>query len=254
MMKKLTFILFLFTMALGVNAQSLTDGSKPMVGGKYNYSITMENAANTGVWTLKSATDGDVSSNITVTDKQNIVIDYAGLTAGNYTLRFVETADGCSSVRELPITLASNTFNVTVSSSTSFDCNVHSGEVNVQGAKDDLVITYEVTRTLTSGTWNFSFLNKSNVEGSTYVSAPVIEVTSGTLNATNDAISGITDDKVTITVTYKDLPIDLNVENLLSVTASTVTEGTTVVTANDLGSEAGGTIKGLPNTSDITFK
>lgn len=253
MMKKLTFILFLFTLALGVNAQSLTDGSKPMIGGKYNYSITMENAANAGVWTLISATDGDVSSNITVTDKQNIVIDYTGLTDGNYTLRFVETAGGCASVRELPITLASNTFNVIVANTTTLGCNPESGNVHVQGDTQDLIFTYDITReNVTTGTWAFDLLNEPTVEGAAYTTAPVITVSTGTLTGTS--VTAVAGDKVTVTVTYKALPIDLDVTNMLSVTASTVTEGTTVVTANDLGSKVGGTINGLPNTSNITFK
>lgn len=240
-------------LALGVNAQSLTDGSKPMVGGKYNYSIAMENAANDGVWTLRKADNTDVSSKITVTDKQNIVIDYTGLTDGAYILRFVETAGTCASVRELPIALASNSFNVIVTNTTSLGCNPESGNVHIQGDAQNLAFTYDITRTgVTTGTWAFELLNEPTVEGATYTTAPVITLSSGTLTGTS--VTAVVGDKVTVTVTYNALPIDLDVENMLSVTASTVTEGTTVVTANDLGSKVGGTIKGLPNTSNITFK
>ncbi|MDC1106137.1 hypothetical protein OAT16_05490 [Prolixibacteraceae bacterium] len=255
MMRKLTFILFLFTIALSAKAQngSLTDGSKPFVGGKYHYSIPMENIANTAAWSLINAANQDKSAAIIRTDNQNIDIDYATLAAGDYTLRFTETKDGCVAVRELPITVYDNSFSVNIVDNNVYDCNPESGNVHVQGDEGIVTFEYSVTRTMAAGAWSLNYSNVTAIEGA-IKNDPIITVAGGVIDvATKSITANGGTGEVVVTVTYNNFPIDLDLTNTFGITKSSITSGTTSLVAKTIESAKGGTVKGLPNTGNIVF-
>ncbi|QZT36229.1 hypothetical protein K5X82_13240 [Halosquirtibacter xylanolyticus] len=254
MMRKLTFILFLFTLSISAQAQSLTDGSQPFVGGKYLYSIGMEDNTNTASWTLVNAAKEDKSAAITKTDNENIIIDYTSLVAGDYTLRFTETKEGCIAVRELPIRVYANGFNINIVDNNAYNCNPESGNVHVQGDQGTVTFEYTVTRTMATGDWAFNYSNAAVIEGGTG-NIPTITAVDGKIDTgakTITAGDGVA--SVVITVTYTGFPIDLDLTNTFGVTASTITSGTTNLVAGTIDPNKGGTVKGLPNTGNISFK
>lgn len=267
MMKKLTFILFLFTLALGVNAQSpvnisTINGGSPLVGGTYHYSVTMENNTNTGEWklyngTIDSGTDVSTSVTFDLTDKENPSISYPqNFAAGTYNLYFIENNGSCSSVRKLPITVSENNFDITVTGPNGENCNPENNKVHVSDDVADLKFVYTVTRTMVGGTWIFNLENTTTLESGSYV--PTITVDKGTYNSTGNTVtvSGTDSDveSVNVTVTYSSVPLHVDVQNKFKVNSSTLGNTKLTLTAKNITGELDGTIKGLPNTSDITFK
>ncbi|GET32539.1 hypothetical protein PbJCM13498_14020 [Prolixibacter bellariivorans] len=264
-------MLALMFVSIGAWAQS---GTTPYAGSTHTYTVTMEDVGNTATWSIldNGGTALSVGSDYTITATKaagpgsgvaTAVITFSNsLTAGNYSLRFTE-AGTCSTVRELPITISSNTFYLTADADFN-ECHDLSGTVlganpGVSSTTIDFTINLnkDAGWDISSGTWSFDYdLSFANANYSV-----VSETLIATGQADTDLGTGNTVTGVSVVGTANTATVRLVVEGdvntaddiTLTISNGKVVVGTTTVPDNGTGNKAQKiSIEALPNTSAIT--
>lgn len=230
------------------NAQG---GETPIVGATHTYTVNAEDETNNGlVWSIVGGSSGDYS--LSGENSETATITWNA--TGNYTLRFVETANGtnCETVRELPITVSANTFDVSTTDPDA-TCNSKDGTVNPSGSavtSISFVVSMNTSNAGWTPDWTFTFTLGTTGGASiadVTASAGTLSEASGvyTVTAIPNANGSV---NVTMNVTGD---IHTALGTTLNITSATELDyNLTDLTSNNWGATQ--TINPLPNTSGIS--
>ncbi|WP_096429533.1 hypothetical protein [Labilibaculum antarcticum] len=254
--------IFILACLLMIGGQAFSqNGTNPFVNSTHTYTVTPGDAGNTLVWSvliadgLTAADAGDfdivTNGNATVDIKWNKAND---ATIVNYVVQLSEeSANGCFTLRQFPVTVQANTFYLAASEDGN-ECHDEDGNIIALGAS--LATTVDFTVTIDNATF---LLNLTTWEFDLAFGLV------GTYSINEVKVGGNI-----VTAPYNSISIDGGVENVtVSVkvtgnvqTAETVTmtvsngkaiKGTTVNLDNDSGDRVQAlTINALPGTTEIT--
>lgn len=203
----LSFAMMFSFFSMNVIAQSGTpatkgDGDDPYLGSIQSYSLNVDGvhdgSTNTHTWEIipdgGSATDLSTVSWATISNatsaggKETVEITFNAsfFSAGDYVLRYTEDIDGCSTIRNYPMTVHANSFFLAMGTDGD-ECNFQDGKVfdwaANGGTQYKTALTYRVTANKESGfsfnTWEF----KGTLSFGTGITAAFsdISVSTGTL-------------------------------------------------------------------------
>lgn len=292
-MKKLLHLLtvtaILSFLSMNVFAQSgstgtLGDGDDPYLGTTHNYKVTGDGG--TVVWTvLKSdGAGGYIDGTADVTLGTNSAtggvnsVDIAWNTAGDYKVKYTETLAGCSTVRELGVTVHTNSFYLYLADNGNA-CNSEEGNVldwDTYETKNDVKtsLTFTVNMAKESGFSIDNYQFEGNIvlpSGLTIAGAGDVTVTGGTktagtgngnFNVTVNAadFDSATSDAVTITVAVSgkvtdggDVTLNLTKGKAVKGAVTTNDNTTDYPTASPGDRTQVITLKPLPGSSNISF-
>jgi hypothetical protein len=171
-----------------------------------------------------------------------------GLTAGDYTIRFIEDDGVCQSIRTSVVDLKANTFDLAVSDVVD-NCATSSvnGVVTTQGAPGSTIRTFTITNADASMT-DWTYVLTYSVTGTTNA-VYTIDV-DGSASASGSTISVSGSQTSTVEFTVENANVLLAEQNI---TLSVVNNNTGLVELNGGNNSDTSLIFKLPNTGDITF-
>ncbi len=231
-MKKLILILT-GTVLFGFNAMAQS-GTNPILGTTHDYTITIDQLSSTRLWEI-DATDLSTVGWATITaatadggtETVSITFNSPTFSAGTYTLRYTETlTNGCSTVREITITVQDNLFCLVAGGDAS-ECHDLDGTVfdwaanGATAQSTDIEFTVDVTNGAALAITNWQFDGTLTLTNGDYTvtnvasSAGTVNNFAGTGPYTFDisAVPGATT-SITLTVTVEGLVTDTDVFEL----------------------------------------
>lgn len=266
-MKK-TFTYLIATAALMiVSAAAMAQGGlAPFLNSTHTYKVTMEDGTNisnpASGWVITDASGTPLSPQPTFNASTDVDTAFLEITwdeswasAGtNYKVQFTEDDGTCSTVKEVSVTVGTNSFDVSTSDPDA-TCNAADGQLNYSGSNATTPITFKVDMTTSnsgfSPNWEIAF---SLTPGSG-ASISNVAASGGSLSGTGPyTLTDLTSSTGTGTVNITmDVTGDINtvLDVVLAITSATeLTYNTPDVDSDDW--TATQTINAIPATSDIT--
>lgn len=255
MKKTFTYLISAITFVLFSTSVMAQDGETPILGSTHNYTITPGSVSNALAWSVVQGTDGteyDINSQTTGTTTS--VANITWNTAGTYTLQFSETSGpGCITLKQLTVTVAANTFDVSISDPTA-TCNAKDGSVNPSGDATTS-ITFKIDMTTSRADWSPNWAITFTLTPSTGSSIATVAASAGTLTGTGPyTLTGVSstsgDGTVNITMNVIEDAFTVQTTALAITSATELDFNLSDIDTNDwLGTQ---TVNALPSTSNIT--
>ena len=221
MKKKLTYLIATVALMILSAAAMAQDGLTPFINSTHTYKVTMEDGSNSASWVIADDTGSPLSPQPTFS--ASIVVDTAFLVitwddswavpSTEYKVQFTENDGTCSTVKEVPVIVGDNAFDVSTSNPTA-TCNAADGQINYGSSDATTSITFKVDMSTGNPAFNPDWEIVFTITPSVAATISNVTASSGTLSGSGPyTLTDLTSSTGTGTVDITmDVTGDINTE------------------------------------------